>query len=53
MLSLLRSCTLGRTEAPGWEIVAGQCDDGLTTFYDVHLGASPGHIQHKGLCVLE
>lgn len=30
-------------------IISGQYDDKLTTFYDVQLGASPGHIQYNGI----
>jgi hypothetical protein len=29
-------------------LLSGQYDDGLTTFYNVAVGASPNHIQHAG-----
>ena len=35
--------------AAGWAIALGQYDDGLATFYNVDLGASPGHIQYNGI----
>ena len=30
-------------------VLFGQYDDGLTTYYNVDLGASPGHIQYNGI----
>jgi hypothetical protein len=30
-------------------VITGQYDDGLTTFYNVDLGASPGHIAYNGI----
>ncbi len=30
-------------------MIVGQHDDGLATFYNVGLGASPGHIQYNGI----
>jgi hypothetical protein len=33
-----------------WSLAAnGKSDDGLTTFYDMDLGAAPNHIQHNGI----
>lgn len=31
-----------------WLTTSGQYDDGLTTFYNVEVGASPNHIHHAG-----
>jgi hypothetical protein len=45
----MSSSTMLKSDAVGWAIVLGQYDDGLTTFYNVELGASPGHIQYNGV----
>ena len=45
----MSTTALMKTEALGWAMVVGAHDDGLTTFYNVGLGVSPGHIAFSGI----